>query len=180
MQFTPTHLQQIYPVQTLHSHHYYIIHILTITDTTHIQCIIVCVCVCLYGICLSQQKAVFLRCIVVMSIFTHLLVYMYNICDLAFYGCLHMCCASIYLSYSSNYCFILFFINTSIKHRQFKGSSSSRGTDTMTDGPSFPMNPLTQTRGYDSCTRSILVNHELQVNVSEHDYASIESCIFWL
>ena len=91
-----------------------------------------------------------------------------------------MCCASIYLSYSSNYCFILFFINTSIKHRQFKGSSSSRGTDTMTDGPSFPMNPLTQTRGYDSCTRSILVNHELQVNVSEHDYASVESCIFWL
>ena len=96
--------------------------------------------------------------------------------------CLHtcMCCASIYLSYSINYCFILFFINTSIKHRQFKGSSSSRGTDTMTDGPSFPMNQLTQNRGYDSCTRSILVNHELQVNVSEHDYASVESCIFWL
>ena len=86
----------------------------------------------------------------------------------------------IYLSYSSNYCFILFFINTSIKHRQFKGSSSSRGTDTMTDGPSFPMNQLTQNRGYDSCTRSILVNPELQVNVSEHDYASVESCIFWL
>ena len=94
---------------------------------------------------------------------------MYNICDLAFYGCLvlftYVLC--IYLSYSSNYCFILFFINASIKHRQFKGSSSSRGTDTMTDGPSFPMNQLTQNRGYDSCTRSILVNHELQVNVSE-------------
>lgn len=135
-------------------------------------------CVCLYSICLSQQKAVFLRCIVVMSIFTHLLVYVQYLWSGLLWMFTNVLC--IYLSYSSNYCFILFFINTSIKHRQFKGSSNSRGTDTMTDGPSFPMNPLTQTRGYDSCTRSILVNPELQVNVSEHDYASVESCLFWL
>ncbi|XP_011409672.1 PREDICTED: ras-related protein RABF2a-like [Amphimedon queenslandica] len=54
-----------------------------------------------------------------------------------------------------------------IKHRQFRGSS--RGTDTMTDGPTFPMNQLTQTRGYDSCSRSILATPEIQVNLTIMD-----------
>ena len=56
-------------------------------------------------------------------------------------------------------------ISVSIKHRQYRGSS--RGTDTTTDGaPTFQMSQLTQNRGYDTCTRAVIIPPEYQVNVS--------------
>ena len=55
-----------------------------------------------------------------------------------------------------------------IKHKQYRGSS--RGTDVTTDGYPLSGGNAVQSRGYDFCTRQIIISPETHVNVSLEYY----------